>query len=64
MIVILISTNAVGVAKGHEAKDIRYDYLLTTFVPLLRKAGVTDEQIRTLLGRKSTTCTNYGHSCS
>jgi phosphotriesterase-related protein len=46
---LLISTNAVGVAKGHEAKDISYDYLLTTFVPLLRKAGVTDEQVRVLL---------------
>ena len=46
---VLISTNAVGVAKGHEAKDISYDYLLTTFVPMLRKAGVTDEQVRTLL---------------
>jgi phosphotriesterase-related protein len=46
---ILISTNAVGVAKGHGAKDISYDYLLTTFVPLLKKAGVTDEQVRTLL---------------
>jgi phosphotriesterase-related protein len=46
---VLISTNAVGVAKGHEAKDISYDYLLTTFVPLLRKAGVTDEQVRGLL---------------
>lgn len=46
---VLISTNAVGVAKGHEAKDISYDYLLKTFVPLLRKAGVTDEQVRVLL---------------
>lgn len=46
---VLISTNAVGVAKGHVAKDISYDYLLTTFVPLLRKAGLTDEQVRLLL---------------
>ena len=46
---VLISTNAVGVAKGHAAKDISYDYLLTAFVPMLRKAGVTDEQVRTLL---------------
>lgn len=45
----LISINAVGVAKGHNAKDIGYDYLLTTFVPMLKKAGVTDEQVRTLL---------------
>jgi phosphotriesterase-related protein len=46
---VLISTNAVGVAKGHETKDISYGYLLTTFVPLFRKAGVTDEQVRVLL---------------
>jgi phosphotriesterase-related protein len=46
---VLISTNAVGVAKGHEAKDISYEYLLTTFVPMLRKAGLTDEQVRLLL---------------
>jgi phosphotriesterase-related protein len=46
---VLISTNAVGVAKGHEAKDLSYDYLLSTFVPMLKKAGVTDEQVRILI---------------
>lgn len=46
---ILLSTSAVGIAKGHEAKDLAYDYLLSTFVPLLCKAGVTEEQVRTLL---------------
>jgi phosphotriesterase-related protein len=46
---VLISTNAVGVAKGHNAKDIGYDYLLTTFVPMLKQAGLTDEQVRTLV---------------
>jgi phosphotriesterase-related protein len=46
---VLISTNAVGVAKGHAAKDISYDYLLSTFVPMLRKADLTDEQVRILL---------------
>lgn len=46
---LLISSNAVGVAKGHEAKEIGMDYLLTSFVPILRKAGVTEEQIRVLL---------------
>lgn len=46
---VLISTSAVGCAKGHEAKELRYDYLLTKFVPILRNAGVTDEQIRILL---------------
>ncbi|MEH7111372.1 phosphotriesterase [Neobacillus niacini] len=46
---VLISTNAFGVAKGHNTKDIGYDYLLTTFVPMLKQAGLTDEQVRTLL---------------
>jgi phosphotriesterase-related protein len=46
---VLISTNAVGVAIGHAAKDISYDYLLKTFVPMLKKSGVKDEQVRTLL---------------
>lgn len=46
---ILISTNAVGVAKGHTAKDLSFDYLFTTFIPLLRQAGVTEEQITLLL---------------
>ncbi|MER2191725.1 MAG: phosphotriesterase [Solibacillus sp.] len=46
---ILLSTNAVGVAKGHVAKDLSFDYLFTTFIPLLRQAGVTEEQITLLL---------------
>ncbi|MFJ7972742.1 phosphotriesterase [Psychrobacillus sp. NPDC096389] len=46
---ILISSNTVGVAKGHEAKELGVDHLLTSFVPQLRKAGVTEEQIRALL---------------
>ncbi|MEH7238599.1 phosphotriesterase [Bacillus sp. JJ1562] len=46
---VLISTNAVGVAKGHDAKELAYEYLLSTFLPILRKAGATDEQIRILL---------------
>ncbi|MFJ5716017.1 phosphotriesterase [Neobacillus sp. NPDC093127] len=46
---VLISTNAIGVAKGHETKGLGYDYLLTKFVPMLQDAGVTREQIRLLL---------------
>lgn len=46
---VLISSNAVGVAKGHEVKELGYDYILTTFVSMLREAGVTDDQIRLLL---------------
>jgi phosphotriesterase-related protein len=39
----------MGVAKGHAAKDLSYDYLLSNFLPILLKAGATDEQIRILL---------------
>ena len=46
---VLISSNAVGVAKGHDTKELGFDYLLTKFVPILRKAGVNEEQIRILL---------------
>jgi len=59
---VLISTNAVGVAKGHEAKDISYDYLLKTFVPLLRNAGLTDEQVRTLLENNPQRVLTFGTS--
>ncbi|MFS0780162.1 phosphotriesterase [Bacillus sp. 1P06AnD] len=46
---VLISTNAVGVAKGHEANELSFDYLLTRFLPLLRHAGMGEEQIQMLL---------------
>ncbi|WP_066072570.1 aryldialkylphosphatase [Neobacillus soli] len=46
---VLISSNAIGVAKGHETKELGYDYLLTKFVPMIQDAGVTREQIRLLL---------------
>lgn len=46
---VLISTNAVGCAKGHEAKELGYDFMLTKFVPILLKAGLTNEQVQTLL---------------
>lgn len=46
---ILLSTHAVGVAKGYKAKELGFDYLLSTFVPILRKAGLTDRQIRLLV---------------
>lgn len=46
---VLISSNAVGVAKGHETKELGFDYLLTKFVPMLQDAGLTKEQIRLLL---------------
>lgn len=61
---LLISTNAVGVAKGHEAKEVSYDYLLTKFVPMLRKAGVTDKQVRILLEDNPQRVLTFGTSAA
>lgn len=46
---VLISSNAVGHAIGHEAPQLGFDHLLRTFIPMLRKAGATDEQIKQVL---------------
>ena len=46
---ILISSSAVGVAKGHSASDLSYSYMLEKFVPQLVKAGVSQQHIRTIL---------------
>ncbi|WP_258073556.1 phosphotriesterase [Arthrobacter sp. 08Y14] len=46
---ILLSSNAIGVAKGQPDYDLPFSYLLSTFVPLLASAGVSDEDIRHIL---------------
>jgi phosphotriesterase-related protein len=46
---VLLSCNATGVAKGHPAGDVRYSYVLTTFVPLLKTLGLSDEDVRRIL---------------
>ncbi|MBT3149467.1 phosphotriesterase [Streptomyces sp. CHD11] len=46
---ILLSAGATGVAKGHTGNDLPYSYLLTTFVPLLRTRGLSDEDARRIL---------------
>ncbi|MBM0236199.1 hypothetical protein JNW88_01955 [Micromonospora sp. ATA32] len=46
---ILLSSNAIGVAKGHPANDLPYSYVLTTFVPLLKAQGLGDEDVRRIL---------------
>ncbi|RHW32366.1 phosphotriesterase [Lysinibacillus yapensis] len=48
---VLLSTNAVGVAKGYKANGVGFDYLLSTFVPLLRAAGLNEEQVHSLLAK-------------
>ncbi|MFJ3337906.1 phosphotriesterase [Streptomyces sp. NPDC086766] len=46
---ILLSCNATGVAKGHPADDRPYSHVLTTFVPLLRAQGLSDEDVQRIL---------------
>lgn len=48
---ILLSSNAVGVAKGHAESEVDFAYLLTSFVPKLRLAGLTEEHIAVLIER-------------
>ncbi|CAM5295378.1 aryldialkylphosphatase [Streptomyces hirsutus] len=46
---ILLSSSATGVAKGHSGNDLLYSYVLTTFVPLLKARGLSDEDTRRIL---------------
>ncbi|MFB7456148.1 phosphotriesterase [Streptomyces sp. NPDC056188] len=46
---ILLSSSATGVAKGHSGNDLPYSHVLTTFVPLLKTQGLSDEDARRIL---------------
>ncbi|MEU7384323.1 MULTISPECIES: phosphotriesterase [unclassified Streptomyces] len=46
---ILLSSSATGVAKGHPGNDLPYSHVLTTFVPLLKTQGLSDEDARRIL---------------
>lgn len=46
---ILLSTGAIGVAKGIPDSDVAYAHLLTEFVPRLRAAGVGETEIDRIL---------------
>ncbi|HEY5854641.1 MAG TPA: phosphotriesterase [Aldersonia sp.] len=53
---ILLSSNAIGVAKGQPDGDmgrtgrhLQYSYILTTFVPLLTEQGLSDEDVARIL---------------
>lgn len=39
---IILSSNAVGVAKGHAPHDLPFGYVLSTFLPQLVRAGVSE----------------------
>lgn len=42
---IILSSSAVGVAKGHDAPAVEFGSLFTSFIPALRDAGVADADI-------------------
>ncbi|MFE5212181.1 phosphotriesterase [Streptomyces sp. NPDC056600] len=46
---VLLSSNATGVAKGHDGNDLPYSYVLTAFVPLLEGQGLGEEDVRRIL---------------
>jgi phosphotriesterase-related protein len=46
---ILLSSNAIGVAKGLPARDVPYSHVLSAFVPLLRSEGLSDEAVQRML---------------
>jgi phosphotriesterase-related protein len=46
---VLLSSNAVGVAKGHPGCEVAYSHVLSTFVPLLKSLGLGEEDVRRLL---------------
>ena len=69
---VLLSGNAIGVAKGHPAYELPYAHVLTAFVPLLASHGVADEDIQRILvanprdlldGALSRRATERGRTC-
>lgn len=46
---IILSSSATGVAFGEAGNDIPYSQVLTTFVPMLRAAGVAQDKIEQIL---------------
>jgi len=46
---VLLSSNAIGVAKGQPDYDLPYSYVLSTFVPFLTSQGLSDEDVQRIL---------------
>ncbi|MQY25887.1 phosphotriesterase family protein [Nocardia aurantia] len=46
---ILLSANAIGVAKGGPGRELPYGHVLTAFVPLLTARGLAEEDLRRIL---------------
>jgi phosphotriesterase-related protein len=46
---VLLSSNAIGVAKGLPERDLPYGYVATTFVPFARSRGLSEQDAQRLL---------------
>ncbi|WP_241386856.1 phosphotriesterase [Rhodococcus sp. CH91] len=46
---ILLSCRATGVATGHPARELPFGYVLTTFAPQLRAAGLGEDELTGIL---------------
>ena len=46
---IILSTSAIGVAKGHEPYDLPYAHVIATFLPFAKSKGLTDEAATQIL---------------
>lgn len=46
---VLLSSSAIGVAKGHPGHDLPYSHVLAEFVPLAASLGLGEEQVRHVL---------------
>ncbi|AUI50454.1 aryldialkylphosphatase [Arthrobacter crystallopoietes] len=46
---ILLSSSAVGVAKGHADYDLPFSYVISTFMPFVKSLGLADDDARRIL---------------
>jgi phosphotriesterase-related protein len=46
---VLLSSNAIGVAKGQPGDDLPYSYVLSAFVPFLLSQGLTDADVQRIV---------------
>jgi phosphotriesterase-related protein len=46
---LLLSSNAIGVAKGHPDHDLPYGYVVSSFVPLAQSLGLSNDDARRIL---------------
>ena len=46
---LLLSSDAIGYAAGQDPRDLPYDYVLATFVPLLQERGIGGDDIQRVL---------------